>query len=376
MLNIIFIYKEMAVIYYKLSQAILFSNPGSYIVGWFKNNGYCFILFDDFEEFMQKKKNYKSLHELIIYPTGTTLNTSFMDRKDGRLCFDFDLKKSDNAVFDTSKWIDDIEKTIKIVCSQIYKNVNLSDLKYVWSTSNNPAKISKHLTVNGIFFEDWIDMTQQFYNYFIKIWNDNYDYYNAESFIDKQIVRKNGSLRFVGCTKPDGSSLLTLDNNNFTFEMSLIRPILTWDKTDEQCISYDKLVYPCHLHKKISIVVPLVDRHNIIHSIKYDDDTYLKAFKIRNKYETEDGIIINYDRKEPSFCKMCNKIHDSENAYVKIVDGIASFYCYRNSEVSMCIKVNTDDKKSTGKISNDKKSAGKISENETKIPKSFLTITI
>ncbi|XWV24748.1 hypothetical protein QJ856_gp1035 [Tupanvirus deep ocean] len=360
----------MAVLHYKLSQAVLFSGPKSYIVGWFKYNGYCFILFDSFEEFMCKKKNYKSLHELIIYPSGNTLNTSFMDRKDGRLCFDFDLKKPEYPHFSMSKWMTDIEKTIEDTCSQIYKNINISKLIFVWSTSNNPTKISKHLTVNGLYYEDWVAMSQQFYDRFIKLWNNNYDYCDADSFLDKQIARKNGALRFVGSTKPDGSSLLTIDNNNHTFEMSLIRPILTWDKTDEQCISYSNLVYPCHLHKKIATIVPLVDRHNIIQSIKYDDDTFMQAFEFREEIETEDGIIINYKRKKPSFCKLCNRIHDHENAFVEIVDGIAIFHCYRNSDTSMFMDISKENIKSINKISNNE------TKIRTNIPKSFLTITI
>ena len=331
----------MSVIYYSLSKALEFATKNSYIVSWFKNDfklSCCFIVFDDFDQFLTRRTNYKSLHELIIYPTKNTLNTCFTDRIDGRLVFDFDfdLQIPNNNMFDVSKWMADIEFIINKVSFELYKNIDSSEFVFVWSTSNNPAKISKHLTVNGLYYEDWIPMAKQFYCYFINKWQKYYNYCDAENFLDRQIVRKNGSLRFVGSTKPDGNFLLVLDNIMHTFEMSLIRPKISWDKTSEQSISYDQLVIPCHLSDNIISNAPLINYNDSTKSIKYENnDDVLNGFVYKNKKILGNEIIYHYRRVHPSFCIICNRTHWSDNAFIKEINGCRTFHCFHNHDKSI-----------------------------------------
>jgi hypothetical protein len=332
----------MTNIYYKLQNAISSSSPSSYIVAWNNKNNYRFVLFNDFDDFLVKKNNYDSLHEIIIFPNNhTSFNTYFSNRKDGRLCFDFDLdfEKIDNN-FNVNVFVKDIEDTINNICEEIYDDIDIKKLIYVWSTSNNPKKLSKHLTINGIFYEDWIPMSQQFYHYFIKRWNEKYNYLNASDFLDKQIVRKNGSLRFVGSTKPDGSSILCLDKSNHTFEMSIVRPRYTWNTTDEQVISYYNLKIPCNIQTINKTDIPIINKHNIDDYLKIHDVSCLDVFEFRNESLVDGVTIYNYKRKQSSFCKICKRVHDNDNAYIKIINNKITFHCYRNNDFYLHINSN------------------------------------
>jgi len=333
---------NMTTVYYKLSQAITFADEKSYIVGWFKNKEYRFLSFVDFDKFLTSKQNYGSLHEIIISPNDNKINGSFVNRKDGRLCFDFDLEKK-NALFDVNKWKLDIESVIKIVCNNLYHNINTNKLIFVWSSSDDLSKISKHLTIKELYFEDWVPMARQFYQIFIEKWNSNFNYCEALLFVDKQIIRKNGSLRFVGSTKADNSGLLVLDNTQLSFEDSLIRPPFEWNYGFEQNISYDKLKIPCPINIISIPIIEIIDKTNIISTIsKNDKYQFLNTFEMVNQTVNNNNgdITYNYRRKTPSYCYICHRIHEHENAFVKISNGITTFHCYRNLDKVLLIENN------------------------------------
>ena len=84
-------------------------------------------------------------------------------------------------------------------------------------------------------------------------------------------------------------------------------------------------------------IIPLVNknRNNIIH---YNNTLEcLKAFELINESIIDGATIYNYKRKYPSYCIICKRIHDHENANVKILYGIKTFHCYRNGDSSINI---------------------------------------
>ncbi len=173
-------------------------------------------------------------------------------------------------------------------------------------------------------------MSQQFYHYFCKKWDETFDYTDS-SFLDGLIAQKNAYLRFVGSTKPNGLGLLTLVNDNHTFEMSLIRPPITSQTINEQCVSYANL--------KISPNFTTITTTKLGLNKSSVNDTkiktkfnlsYLDAFVFKSKEITNSETIYKFQRKCTSMCVICKRKHDSSDAYIKISNGAVSFHCYRN----------------------------------------------
>lgn len=323
--------------FYKLNQAVQFGDANSYIVGNFKKNEYKYILFASFEEFLAERKNYGYMHEIIL----DSDDNSNIQRRYGRLCFDFDLVP-ESSIFDINKWKTDTEFVIKIVCQILYSEVVTNELIFVWSSSNNPKKISKHLTVKGLLFENWIAMSHQFYNYFTNEWNKRFNYCDASKFVDKQIVRKNGGLRFVGSTKPDGSGLLVLDNENLLFEDSLVRPFQNYES--EQYVSYSNLKISCFQFESNPVVIQPPKHNKVINNSENKTNyKFLESFTLINKTTVGGAIIHNYRRNEPSHCVVCDRIHDHENGFVKISPNKVTFHYYRDVNKFYLIESSAND---------------------------------
>lgn len=342
----------METLHYKLETAKNADMPNAYIVSWFGSLYVRFIRFDNFEHFLNNKNRYGSLHEIVHYADQNKPIGSFFNRKDGRLCFDFDMAM-DEQLFDIKKWTNDIETTIKKVSSKIYHRIDPDMLLFVWSRSQNPNKISMHLTVKNLYFADWIPMSRQFYNEFELEWNDNHHYIGTDSFLDKQIIRKNASLRFVGSTKRDGTGLLELIK--YEFVDSLIRPPHLCGTNGEQSVMYEQLVYPFENTKsKRSKLFTMTDRTN--RTFDVNDLPFMNAFKIHDKIIEGFVIIYNLRRKIPSECIVCHRVHEHDNAFIKIENGTTTYHCYRNPdnelvlENSIKLDFNTKENKNTNNL--------------------------
>ena len=334
-----------AVGYYRLYKAIAATVSSNYLIAYQISNGHKFLLFKSFEDFLKVHKFGKEpYHEIMIYPDTSKSIDSQCNRKDGRLCFDFDLVIANNDDFNVDVWKSDIEWTIKHVCNLIYKNIDIEKLIFVWSKSpdqqknDNSKKISRHLTMKNLFLEDWIVMGRQFYKSFSHEWNKKFLYIEAEKFLDHQIIKKNGCLRFVGSPKSTYNHHLSLENNEHVFVDSLIRPPIV--DFNEQHVTYNNLIVePKTDFLNVQIVNINLENVNNLRSIKniktynaksFDVNNILDAFEIYDEYENNGEYIIKYQRKKPSDCIICKRYHQKDNAFVKIVDGIVTYYCWRN----------------------------------------------
>lgn len=360
----------MTTLYYYLSEAIKFSSQNTYIVGLHEDLGkHYFLSFTTFDDFLIKKSKYKSLHELMITPNENMSEQNKgkfcqTNRIDGRLCFDFDFRPTDKI--NIIEWKEIVEITIKKVSELLYIDFDPNKLEFIWSTSDNSTKISKHLTVKGLYYQDWIPMSKQFYEYFIKNWNNclstpfSTSFIDANIFVDKQIIRANGSLRFVGSTKPNGNNKISLDNNIQSFIDSMIRPPTAWNYSMEQSISYEQLKIsvfnlPSDIGK-ININKMTVNESDNDKIQNNDPDSFMKAFKFINKFETDDGnTILDYRRKYSSMCPICMRTHDNQNAFIKISNGITTFHCYQNLQLELIMENNSVDQKKEVFILNSKK---------------------
>ncbi|BCS83336.1 hypothetical protein QLL95_gp0787 [Cotonvirus japonicus] len=309
--------------------------------------GRYFTVFPSFKKFMENRYKYKHCHEIFVDHMNNKPNLG------GRLVFDFDIEYVDGLII-PENFKKQVNKTILKVISKYFIEINISILEFVWSTSINKKKLSKHLTVKHLYFDDWIIMTKIFYKLFCKVWDKKYNWILSQDLIDSQIVRKKGSLRMVDSTKINGNPLI-LDNNNHKLTDSLIRIYYKNHRDAEQTITRNNLnekasdIINTNLHIKdqkyntyennISNISNNIS-NNIINNPTFDDQIYEKAFELYNlihpgifKPGKINGNFLTLIRVKPNHCFLSKKLHEQENAFLCVKKDtnnyVVSFGCYR-----------------------------------------------
>jgi hypothetical protein len=284
--------------------------------------GRMFIAFSSYASFKKSREKFKHSHEILVNHINNEPNSG------GRLVFDFDIKYSD-AIKIPKKFKGQIEETIYKTIEKYYVDIDTTNIEFVWSTSENEKKMSKHLTVKNFYFEQWIKMSKIFYSLFSIIWDSQYDWIKSDELIDIQIAREKTSLRMVGSSKI-GGNVLQFDDDNFELEDSLIR---IYDKeNDEQIINEHDLVsdyedcLPKLLKKQNK---KYVKKEFISQDPIYKSSIYKKAFDAYNDLYPNiftmgkvSGLFLTLVRINSAPCYLSGKTHDAENAYLSINEEI------------------------------------------------------
>ena len=318
--------------------------------------GRYYTVFPNFELFLKHRENYPHCHELLVDHKNNVANPA------GRLVFDFDIKTidadktffiidDDDTGYDVPKnFKTQIENTIYEVIERYYIGVDDNIIEFVWSTSKNPKKFSKHLTVKNVWFDDWVSMSKIFYKLFCIVWDESVTWIHSSKLLDFQIVRNRGSLRMAGSSKLNGYPLI-LDDDKYSLTDSLIRVYLKSDIEIEQSFSKKNIntgvmenVLFEDDSEESSISTTSTISNNIMNFklgiADYDEKVYVKAFEIYNtihenvfKMGKINGNMISLIRLKPHKCILSGKMHKQENAYCVIqkVDDlyIVAFGCHR-----------------------------------------------
>jgi hypothetical protein len=332
--------------FHKLQNAIDYDidSKNPYIISheYEKSNGKSgryFYLLPSFNFFKKYRKLFPHAHEILA------THSKLPERKDGRLVFDFDIKNEYRHV--KNRFVDIMEKIIWEVIEENYCDLDLEKIKFVWSTSNNPNKFSKHLTIKNFCFTNWINGAKLFYYLLREKWNDlKYDkWISIDEVIDFQIIRKTGSLRMTGSSKITGC-LLTIDDPEFTLHDSLIRPMIDINK--EQYVS--KLNIVASLRHRYQISEKKLQKNLskntsskiIQEELRYPLKYYYQAFEEIDKLQPDVfsirkfiGNRVELRRLKSSTCLLSKRLHESDNAYIIIyLDYFFRinyrFGCYRN----------------------------------------------
>lgn len=299
--------------------------------------GRTYTVFSRFNDFLKHRNNFEHCHELIIDHANNQPNIA------GRLVFDFDIKYDKNITI-PSNFKKQVERTIISSINKFYDDVDIDRLQFVWSTCKNKTKLSKHLTVKNLYFEDWIFMTKQFYQLFSLMWNKKYDWICSNKLIDLQIVRKNASLRMVGSNKI-GGNILKFDDLEFILTDSLIRIYSKQDKKAEQLVTMDQLnkSAKCINNNKSVVIKPTtkyIGLNAVVEDPVYDMAVYNKAFEMLNiirkgafKMGKINGNRIDILRVNKCKCILSDTVHDNENAFLIVIKSElyyqVRFGCYR-----------------------------------------------
>lgn len=303
--------------------------------------GRYYTVFPTFKEFLNNRSKYKHCHELLIDHQNNKPNVA------GRLVFDFDIKS--HEIPDNFKM--QIENIILDVVEKYFQDVKIDLIEFVWSTSANPNKFSKHLTVKNFYFDNWIIMSKIFYQLFCLVWDETHTWITSNELIDFQIVRNKASLRMVGSSKINGYPL-TFDNDQYQLTDSLIRIYLRQQREKEQLITKKNIVetvFTNVLNDKWNIDEKEIQNIKIINfdakkieAPIFDAKIYQKAFKLYNKINPNifkmgkiNGKILSLYRLKPNECLLSGKLHEQENAFLIINPNdennlyFVRFGCYR-----------------------------------------------
>ncbi|XWV24750.1 hypothetical protein QJ856_gp1033 [Tupanvirus deep ocean] len=317
--------------------------------------GRYYTVFPSFKEFLKNREKFKHCHEILVDHINNKPNLA------GRLVFDFDIKnvnsKDDNpnsGIFIPKNFKEQIENNIIEVIERYFNSVDTNKFEFIWSTSQNPKKFSKHLTVKNLYFDNWMTMSKTFYKLFCIVWDETHSWMKSSKLIDFQIVRNRGSLRMVGSTKIDGYPLV-FDNEKHKLTDSLIRIYFKTQKEQEQLVTennINKSVFDNVLYCETDEISE--QQHTInfepkkIEKPAYDKIIFEKAFNIYNgispgvfKMGKINGKVLSLIRKKPNKCLMSGKIHDQENAFLIINKGDSEYsvrfgcfrYCHRKKTV-------------------------------------------
>lgn len=316
--------------------------------------GRYYTIFPTFKEFLKNREKYKHCHEILVDHNNNKPNPS------GRLVFDFDIKTNDeenslkNEIVVPKNFKKQIENIIIDVIESYFNGVDVNKIEFIWSTSQNPKKISKHLTVKNLYFDDWINMSKIFYQLFCILWDNTYLWIKSDKLIDFQIVRNRGSLRMVGSSKIGGNPLI-FDNENHKLTDSLIRIYFKKQKEEEQLITknnINKSVFDNVLCQDITEISGQISELSFkpkkIENPVYKNEIYEKAYEIYNtinhgvfKMGKINGTILSLIRIKANKCLLSGKLHEQENAFLVIIkrdhEYSVRFGCYR-----FCYKKKTE----------------------------------
>lgn len=294
--------------------------------------GRYFTVFPTFQNFLDNRDKYEHCHEILVDHIKNKSNLA------GRLVFDFDIKNEKIP----KNFKDQIEDVVIEVVENFFNDVDINKLEFIWSTSQNPTKFSKHLTVKHLYFDNWINMSKIFYQLLCLIWDEKYFWIKSNKLIDFQIVRNNGSLRMVGSSKINGYPLI-FDNPEHKLTDSLIRiynqseieQIITKENIDENVFTN----ILCETKSEPNENHPQDTRNNfcsnkIIEPL-YVEQVYQKAYQIYNtinpgvfKMGKISGDRVSFIRIKPYKCLLSGKIHTQENSFCRITKDDEFYYVY------------------------------------------------
>ena len=294
--------------------------------------------FPSFQQFLEHRDQYPHCHELLAQHSEAKPDLG------GRLVFDFDIP---NEVPITDRFNAIVQRIVQRVLLKYYHQSQPNRLQFVWSSSPNPNKISRHLTVKHCYFSDWNTQSKQFYQLFRHTWIRLGYSPDPEAFVDAQIIRKHGSLRMVGSSKIGGSRLILDHPDRFTLEDSLIRIYRP------EVLQEENVIDPCQLNLRgirrlRKLMPPRPERCIVAPSgpwtdtdVTHPDWVYRKMFQILYKQQPGcfcrgkiKGPIMRLTRLRPAPCTLSGKIHDSDNAQLVITQVEdtfeAKYVCFRN----------------------------------------------
>jgi hypothetical protein len=283
-----------------------------------------FIVFKNVNSYLKHMNYFNHCHEVICKRDENNIIPLT-----GRLAFDFDIHVVIPLTFK-----EDIEYLISSVVKKYYINIDPTKFKYIWMSSENKTKISKHLVVkNCFFYTDWVSQIKTFYKLMMKEISTDEKFKwitDVKNVIDIAWPKSVTYLRLPLNSKLEGN-ILKFDDENTEYSDGLVCIYDCETYLEEQKIKYcnqKEYEFLKDIKKKVSKDMSGTKSDKIY-------DIFDKYNNGKNGYGlytlgSIKGNMINLIRVEPGKCLISHKHHDKENAYLVVgEDGGVRFFCRR-----------------------------------------------
>ena len=335
-------------------------------VGTFKK----FAIFKDYIEFYHYSLKFiesnRSFYEIIL------------GDKPQKPYFDIDIEKDKFLEMypDCTNFDEEVNKIIDTLidsCFIILKNQGITlelDKNILLFTSHNDKKRSIHLVIDGYCHVDNYEakeFNRLVINKFMNICDIKYstvDFYNSP-FIDKNVYKKLQQFRMLGSQKRNsgrtkkfnkkfyykGQEVIHKEtekarNSNHQNLIDLSKSLITFTYN---CVRLNNFLLPEQKIKKYIDFDDLVSEE-----VKLIIDIYKEYYALNMpnepypyKFKDVKGQLICLSRMIPSYCEICNRIHENENPYLYLIGNTVYWNCRRCKETDSIIigyfkKINND----------------------------------
>lgn len=294
-----------------------------------------YLVFHDVNHYLMLRNKYPHCHEIIY---GKDDDSS--DRC-GRLVFDFDGKLSNIP----NNFESEIEELVSNIFELYYVDVDISKLEFIWLKTDYSDKYSAHLVVkNAYFMQHWDKQMKLFYTFMKHHCKDE----KILNMIDFQVARRNATMRMVGCSKITSMKPILPVRTDLSIFDCFIGLYRIEDRKAEQCVELCDIDYDYiadRIHENPSQTRTLSKAMDNELSFSGSETSYIvteedeeSAIDVFEKWHGNDCFkirssnlpIINLTRICPGECPISGRIHENENAYLKVMpDGKILFRCYR-----------------------------------------------
>jgi hypothetical protein len=286
--------------------------------------GRYFTVFESFKEFLSERNDHPHCHELIAD------HNKCIPIDSGRLVFDLDREEKYNGInYVPPQFQKEFETLILSTINKYYTGVDIGKIEFIWMTSPNKKKYSRHLVLKNFHFKKWLPMARDFYRLLEKEWC--FDWCELKELVDVQIIRKSGSLRMAGSSKI-GGSVLKIDKPEYDIEDTLIRIYRKSVRQIEQTIHPDQLTYEFPQKIKKSgpkyITSPELPVGNYELAYRAVETLYPGIFQPGPMK----GAYMTLTRIKESICPFSQRKHEKIDSFIELIPGpIISirFGCYR-----------------------------------------------
>lgn len=172
-------------------------------------------------------------------------------------------------------------------------------------TSSDEVKHSYHVIVDGWYCDDYRVMTA-FYDEVVggSLFAEHID----------RLYKKTHSLRILGSVKKGTQRVKEACQDS-----TLLQSLVTYTVG---CRRLEVDVPPPTIDDPVDLSKDVVEQIVFLLSRREKGN-----FTVRRVQ----GSLVYLDRRRPSFCAVCRRVHESENAYVVVDDGLIYFRCHRDT---------------------------------------------
>lgn len=228
------------------------------------------------------------------------------------------------------------------------RSINTNNIVYSDASrkkSDNKYKISLHILINNVYIKNR-NLLKKIIEEFKNTLKDDLLYYNS---IDTTVYNQPQLFKCVlSPSKDDGTLLIPfiIDNNRIIkYENSYIIENIY----DFLVGCYNTNSDDIYIDNDFEYLNKIQEIPKILKNSNIDDESFIennkrkwieRNFYIKDIYKIRNNKVINnkidLQRIIPSFCKICDREHYSENAFCKIYNNSIYFHCGRNPK-GICI---------------------------------------